>query len=324
MVDVKGIRPGTGRAQDGPRDGRAPAMREAQGPAPDRLPPRSLSVQTFLSRPDIPMFARLDLEFQKLARLSAPTLAIERVLLPDDDPATYAQAIRSTTADAMILYATQDQQVVDAIDAARARGVVTVTIVSDIPQSRRLAYVGNDHVAAGQMAGLFARSLLPQGGDVLILRGFAGVFAHGQRIAGFCNILNRSGAFTLLGIATGRDDDALSEQAMRQVLQGRRVDCIYNVGAANLAVAAVIRDQPPGRRPVFIGYELTAQSRRLLREGVMTLAIDQNPEVQLRHALDAIQRHFGQIDGDPPPGDSGPATGFTVYTPTDLGRSAGI
>jgi LacI family transcriptional regulator len=69
--------------------------------------------------------------------------------------------------------------------------------------------------------------------------------------------------------------------------------------------------------PIFIGHELTENTIRMLREGIMTLAIDQNPERQARNALNLILGQFGYSEpaADPQTREHVP---FTIYTRENL------
>jgi LacI family transcriptional regulator len=49
---------------------------------------------------------------------------------------------------------------------------------------------------------------------------------------------------------------------------------------------------------MWIGHELTAETRRWLQAGTMDIVLDQAPEVQARRALDMVLRQTGFIDVD--------------------------
>jgi LacI family transcriptional regulator len=78
----------------------------------------------------------------------------------------------------------------------------------------------------------------------------------------------------------------------------KRVDAvaIYNVGAANIAVANAIRANILEVRPVFVGHELTRNTAAFLREGLMSITIDQSPELQVWKAMNLLLRHFSYGD----------------------------
>ncbi len=72
------------------------------------------------------------------------------------------------------------------------------------------------------------------------------------------------------------------------------------------------------RRPIFIGHELTAFTDQSLREGTMTLTIDQSPEMQSQYALEVLMNHFGcegASHAEPPYAATVP---FLLYGPQNL------
>ncbi len=85
---------------------------------------------------------------------------------------------------------------------------------------------------------------------------------------------------------------------------------IYNTGGANRAVAAAIRESGRAGRVAFVGHELTEASAALLRERVMTLAIDQAPKLQARRAVERLLKHLGLFEPELQPSE----IPFTLHT----------
>ena len=48
---------------------------------------------------------------------------------------------------------------------------------------------------------------------------------------------------------------------------------------------------------VFITHELTPDRRELLRQGLIDAIIDQNPEFEVRAAIETMARLVGRLDG---------------------------
>ena len=61
---------------------------------------------------------------------------------------------------------------------------------------------------------------------------------------------------------------------------------------------------------MFVGHELTEFSAALLREGVMTLAIDQAPELQARRSVELLLGYIGALEAGPAPTE----IPFTLHT----------
>jgi LacI family transcriptional regulator len=62
-------------------------------------------------------------------------------------------------------------------------------------------------------------------------------------------------------------------------------------------------------RVAWIGHELTENNRRYLKTGLMSIVLDQAPEVQARRALDTVLRRIGLIDVEV---DAEPVRFFTI------------
>jgi LacI family transcriptional regulator len=178
---------------------------------------------------------------------------------------------------------------------ARQRDTPVVTIFSDLPRSDRLAYAGVDPYSAGRTAGYFMAKMAPRAGSVAILGSCSRVHGHEQRRRGFADALKTYGSeLVVADVIEGDDDSVKSEILLRHTLADRPdLVGIYNVGAANDAVGNWLRRCFDRQRPIFIGHELTHETRPMLRDGTMALVIDQNPEQQARFAVEVLLHHFG-------------------------------
>ncbi len=243
-----------------------------------------------------------------------------QTILADEKPEAMAQALRLTQCDAVIVYTQEHDAIHRAIGSIAAKGIPTVTIISDLPRSLRLAYAGIDHYKAGRTADYFIESMVRKQGSVLILCNHLGFQAHATRLRGFKDFLAGSARrLHVSEILEGRDDDVLSELLLRPALV-RHPDtvAIYNVGGGNRGVAAAIKNLARNHRPLFVGHELNEVTRELLNSRLMALAIDQNPEKQARLALEmALDRvGFVGVPGTTPV--HRPSLPFTVHSPENI------
>lgn len=282
---------------------------------------RTLRIEALLARPHLTLIRRMGEEFGKIAQRLDRSVLIQRSHLKTDEAALMAERIRASRSDGIILYAQAHPEIHAAIDAVTARGKAVVTMISDLPASARIAYAGIDHAGAGRTAAFFIGRMARAPGKVILLCNHFGFQSHDDRVRAFTEALRLHGPDLTLGeIVEGRDDVDLSERLLRPALR-RHPDlvAIYNVGSANRAVAAVVRAGLVARQPLFVGHELTPHSQPMLREGVMTLAIDQNTEQQARFAIDVLMHHFGhtELPGLAPPYRSN--VPFALYTPENPG-----
>jgi LacI family transcriptional regulator len=226
------------------------------------------------------------------------TVQIRRTMLKTDDAKVVAQAIDRTDCEGLIFYPIPHPLIEEAVAAAQARGVQIVTIFSDLPGSSRLAYAGTNQYEVGRTAGYFMGHMAKRSGPICILCAHSTIVGDKQRIAGFTDSLAlHAPQLRVTKLVEGDDDSRKSELLLMAAFHANRDFVgLYNVGTANNAAAAAIKEGILKGIPVFIGHELTDETRPLLRDGVMALVIDQNPEHQARFALDVLLHHFGYTE----------------------------
>lgn len=184
-----------------------------------------------------------------------------------------------------------------AIDDLVERGTAVVTLVSDVPTSRRVHYVGIDNVAAGRTAGsLIGRFLNGRAGNVGIIVGSLGLRDHAERLIGFSQVMTREyPSLTLLPVLEGRDDSGQNERLCRDLLARHpNLLGLYSIGAGNEGIADVLNTHP--QPVVFLGHDLTQSTRFYLTTGLMAALIHQDPGHQARSAARIL---FGLATGEP-------------------------
>ena len=277
-----------------------------------------LRINVILARPELPLIGRMGVEFRRMAQRMDRSVVIHRTVLQDEAPATIANALLRNPADAAIVYA-QDHPLIHAsIAALAAQDRPVVTMISDIPGSARLAYAGTDHTKAGRSAGYFLTRMSPAGA-IIVLCNHLGFQSHSERVIGLTAHLATMPGFQIAEIVEGGDDVIRSEQRLKDAFRRHPgAVAVYNVGAGNRGVAAAIRADILHKRPVFIGHELTPFTDEILREGLMTLTIDQSPELQAQFAIDVLLHRFGfagAVHIAPPYASTVP---FVLYGPENL------
>ncbi len=259
---------------------------------------RTVRINFILSRTERPLLKRMATEVGRLSQRCEEGLYIQRTLLDREDPESVAKAMLRGAYDAVAICAPDHAFVHQAIDTLARRDCPVVTLISDVPGSARLAYAGTDHVKAGRSAAFFLARMAPRLdglGKVIVLCHDEGFQAHAERIRGFAEQLEADDlGLKLAEIVRGGDDPLLSEIKLKETLRRHPETVgIYNAGGANRGVIAAIAANLLPRRPLFLGHELTNFTWHCLRDGRMTLAIDQSPELQAQYALEVVMHHYG-------------------------------
>ncbi|WP_299503947.1 LacI family DNA-binding transcriptional regulator [Cypionkella sp.] len=254
---------------------------------------RMVRINVILARPELPLIGRMGIEFRRLSDRMDHSVAIYRTTLEDESPAAVAQALLRSDCDVVVVYAQDHPTIRAAIADLAGRGKPVITMISDLPGSARLAYAGTDHLKSGRSAGYFLSRMAPAG-PVIVLCNHLGFQSRIDRLRGLTDYLTaHAPGFPVVQIVEGGDDAVRSEARLKDAFRSHTdTVAIYNVGAGNRGVVAAIQAELLRHRPVFIGHELTSFTWESLRSGVMTLTIDQSPELQAQFALDVALNHF--------------------------------
>src|SRR5271154_4565358 len=190
--------------------------------------------------------------------------------------------------DGVAVVALDHQSVRAAIDDLVANGTQVVTLVSDVPGSKRSHYVGIDNVAAGRTAGtLIGRLLGPRSGAVAVIAGSQSLRDHAERIFGFHQVINlEHGRLSILNPVEGGDQNGLNESIMSRLLTDHSdLVGVYNVGAGVPGVAKAITDFGRESSLVFVAHDLNDFTRRALLRGMIDAVISQDPGHEARSAI---------------------------------------
>lgn len=280
---------------------------------------RMVRINVILARPELPLIRRMGIEFRRLSDRMDHSVSIHRTTLDDESATTIAEALLRSPCDAAVVYAQDHPLIRDAIADLAARGKPVVTMISDLPGSARLAYAGTDHSKAGRSAGYFL-SRMARPGPVIVLCNHLGFQSHADRVRGLTdNLASFAQEFAVVQVVEGGDDPVRSEARLKDAFRAHPdAVAVYNVGAANRGVVAAIRAGLLQQPPVFIGHELTEFTWESLRAGLMTLTIDQSPELQAQFAIDVLLNHFnfaGAVQVAPPYVSTVP---IVLYGPENL------
>lgn len=177
-------------------------------------------------------------------------------------------------------------ELVERINELDEKGVPVITLNSDLPASRRLCFIGMDNYRAGQTAAYLTRQLLFRGGGrVFPLAGHLNNTAHNHRLTGFTDALRAAGAddIELLPFQPCFDrDDYAHEITLHVLKEVPDLAAIYVAANGQQGVCEALSELGLAGRVRVIAYDLNALNLRLLREGSLSFAIDQEPFEQGR------------------------------------------
>lgn len=188
----------------------------------------------------------------------------------------------------------------DFLRRMRAKDVPFVFYNIDAYEEDRLCYIGCNYVQAGRVAaGLTALCLGGAGQVAIITHCDSDNQSYRDRLEGYLAELTASyPAITLLnqGEPTIFSGDDYSP-VQRLVRAHPEVGAVYIVNLGDYSVCQIAHDAAEGRRLNIITNDLVPAQRRMLREGVISATLGQQPEVQGGMSLQVLYEHllFGSM-----------------------------
>ena len=189
--------------------------------------------------------------------------------------------------DAVLVMALDHPQVRAAIDDLVARGTEVITLVSDVPNSRRAHFVGIDNVAAGRTAGtLLGRFVGRRPGRIGIVLGSRALRDHAERLFGFEQVIAAEHPqLQLLTPIEGHDLSERTELLVADLLKREPwLAGLYSIGAGNRGIQAALAASGRAEHVVWLCHELTPHARRALLDGVADAVINQDAGHEVRSA----------------------------------------
>ncbi|RCW66166.1 LacI family transcriptional regulator [Pseudorhodoferax soli] len=213
-----------------------------------------------------------------------------RVAIEGFDPKGLAAALlrHGRRCDGIAFVPLEHARVRAAVDQLADAGVHVLTLLSDLADARRAAYVGVDNRAAGRTAGyLLGRMLGKTRGKVGLIAGSLAYRGHEEREAGFLQVLaERFPQLEVVGLREGHDDvEQNYRQASQLLQQHRELVGLYNIGGAAEGIGRALKELGLAQQLVFIGHEITPGTRALLADGTLDAVVTQNPQTEIMNCV---------------------------------------
>jgi LacI family transcriptional regulator len=216
-----------------------------------------------------------------------PVVVKPRFHLGDPDLVAVLERVERSRSQGLILSAT-DPPSPALLEAVDRLGIPVITLGTDLPAGKRVAYVGVDHADAGATAAyLVEQWLADRAGDVLLVLPGGG---DAERAAGFrAEMASRAPHRRLLEVEQANIRAVLAESAS--------VRAIYapSGGGAAAVVGAFAAEHR--NYDVFVAHDLDAENAALLRDNKLSAVLRHDLRSDLRHALLALLRAQGALPG---------------------------
>ncbi|MET1006468.1 MAG: LacI family DNA-binding transcriptional regulator [Propionibacteriaceae bacterium] len=263
---------------------------------------------------------RLDLVMQAPARFSSAVRAALEAELPGLRPAVIRSRfhlreegspselvrildeIARRGSSGVLLKAPDDPTVNDAVNRIHDLRIPVVTVVTDLPLSRRIGYVGIDNRAAGATAAYLISRMSDDSSTAAVLVTLSSSSFRGEeeREIGFRSTMRMLAPDRTIREVSETDGlDASMLAAVGHALdRDAAIGAVYSIGGGNTAILEAFRRA--GRRPApFIAHDLDGDNSTLLRQQRITAVLHHDLRADMRRACQLILQAHQALPGWP-------------------------
>ena len=199
----------------------------------------------------------------------------------------------------VILKAPDQPEISDAIGRLHDAGIPVVTLVTDIPLSQRVAYVGIDNRAAGATAAYLMDQWLTAEDDAILMALSRSAFrGEEEREMGFRTTMRERAGGRALIEATDTDgiDTAVRDQTISILREHPDITAVYSIGGGNKAILDAFELVDRQCR-VFIAHDLDRDNLSLIQNRQITAVLHHDLRHDMRRVCHVIMQASGAIDG---------------------------
>lgn len=222
-------------------------------------------------------------------------------LMSEDETLELLSKIKKRGSSGIILKVRDLPNIRQAVTELESRNIPVVTIVTDIPNSGRSAYVGLDNESAGQTAAyLMNNTLAGKNGHILTTASQSTFFGENERLFGFRNFIKANNPdLEIIHIAGGGGLSHNNAELIEHSLHGiKQLHGVYSMGGGNKAILKAL-DKLGIEPDIFIAHDLDEDNCDLLKQDKITTVLFHDLRQDLRSAFSVIakQHHLmPQID----------------------------
>ncbi|WP_159592517.1 LacI family DNA-binding transcriptional regulator [Chelativorans xinjiangense] len=205
------------------------------------------------------------------------------------DAAAFAASMLAdgASSDGVVVIAREHPAFNSAIRRLESMGVPVVCLTTDLPSSRRSAYIGNDQYAAGSVAGQLIGTAMHKERHRVLLATSVSFRCQQEREMGFRRVLRSEFSHLRVDDRVVSDDvpETTYEHIMRYIESNGTPAAVYNVAGANRGIAMALEKAGCAHDTIFVGHELTPRSKKLLEDGTMDYVISHDFSAELAAAV---------------------------------------
>jgi ribose transport system substrate-binding protein len=178
--------------------------------------------------------------------------------------------------DALVVAPLRPTATVAVFEQAKALGIPVLLIDTDADWDDKATFIGTGNYDAGAMAGKYFMEKMPEGGDVVIIRGAMGDLTHDERVNGFVDAVKGSN-INVVRIQAADSERGKGMDVMQNMLMA--LPNIKGVYCSNdeMALGALRAVEMAGAEGIIImGFDGSPDALKSVRDGGLTGTVKQD------------------------------------------------
>jgi ribose transport system substrate-binding protein len=172
------------------------------------------------------------------------------------------------------------------IDKAVAQGIPVICVDADVPNSKRVLYIGTDNFKAGRESLRRMAALVPGRGNIVVIT-IPGQRNLDDRVAGVADALKNFPAVKLTKILDDQGDARRAFDQVSELIQKKEkldgIICLEATGGSG-AAEALQRLKMDGKLPI-VAFDNDPETLDWIEKGAITATITQKPYVMSYYGL---------------------------------------
>ena len=221
--------------------------------------------------------------------------------LSDDDLIALLMKIKSRGSHGICLKVRDTSKINEVINDLGKSGIPIVTLVTDVRNIKKLAYVGLDNAGAGETAAyLIGKTLKSQTATILTTQSNEFFSGETDRERSFEKLIaQNTQKIKFLKIKGGGGLEGPTKRLVYNAVQNvQSIDAVYSMGGGSKSIISALEDQ--NLRPkIFIAHDLDKDNRELLIQRKIDFVLNHNLTNDLRRVFGAFLSHLGLSTSQP-------------------------
>ncbi|MEE0419321.1 MAG: LacI family DNA-binding transcriptional regulator [Lachnospiraceae bacterium] len=201
------------------------------------------------------------------------------------------QLVVDDTIDAVIMHARSMSGLNEGINRLVEAGKLVFTFGADAPFSKRLCYVGPKAYETGRIAAQLMANYIGKRGEVYVINQSEEEMQTLERNRGIKDYMAEHCKEIRVHLIMVQKREEEYYRTVKSLVERQQADGILGTDADCHIVGEVLREQK-NHGIVAMGFDLTEETEKLLREDYIQVILSQNPEKQAYTALQKLCEHM--------------------------------